>query len=166
VGRLIVRRNAVSEMLGAILIALITISMAVTYVSLAGQSASRQAMSLCDLMRVVQKRQRQLLSLAYWSVDGSGRVHLYIYNYGKENATIWDPVTKQYGYIYVQGSRVKVQMYEVRAPAHRPMSDSEAIRPGILVDISFTPPSQSPTLDILLWTGEGAFFVWKISLPQ
>lgn len=140
-----VYRRGVSEVLGAILIAVMVISMSTAYALWAGQSGQRQAMSMADVIRAAERRQRQLLSLTYAYRDGQGRVHLYIYNYGSEASTV---------------SRLFVGSQEI--------TDSNVI--GVVLppksgpyELAFT-CSVSGSVDVLLLTAEGGTFIWKVNL--
>jgi hypothetical protein len=79
-------RRGVSEVLGAILIAVIVMAMSATYVMLEAGRSTRETMSIVDLIRAAEKRQKQLLSLTYYYKQGDS-LKLYIYNYGEESST-------------------------------------------------------------------------------
>ena len=58
-------RRGVSEVLGAIVIAVLVLSMSVSYVLLEMERSGRETHSLIDLIRRAERQQRQLLSLIY-----------------------------------------------------------------------------------------------------
>jgi hypothetical protein len=143
VSGLFVRRRAVSEIVGAVLIAMITIAMSVAYVVAGRSVAQSQTLSMVDLIRAAERRQRQLLSLTYYYKYGNN-LDLYLYNYGNENATI---------------KKLFVGNFEV--------TDSRVIGltvvPKELKYVTFR-CDQSGSLDVLLLTEEGGIFIWKINV--
>ena len=76
-------RRGVSEVLGAIVIAVLVLSMSASYVLLEMERSGRETYSIIDLIRKAEKRQKQLLSLIYYQKKGSD-LKIYIYNYGEE----------------------------------------------------------------------------------
>jgi hypothetical protein len=143
VNRPFVRKRAVSEIAGAVLVAMITIAMSVTYVVAGRSVAQSQTLSMVDLIRAAERRQRQLLSLTYYYKHGDN-LDLYLYNYGNENATI---------------KKLFVGNFEV--------TDSRVIGltvvPKELKYVTFG-CNQSGSLDVLLLTEEGGIFIWKINV--
>jgi hypothetical protein len=137
----LVGRRAVSEILGAILVAVITVAISVVYASAGAHTAESQALSMVDVIRAAERRQRQLLSLTYWYLEGSN-LHLFIYNYGNENSTIKALFVGDYNVTGVVGVTVT---------------------PKELKEVSFTCP-RSGLLDVVLLTREGGIFIWKISV--
>jgi len=79
-------KRGVSEVLGAILIALIVAAMSATYVMMEASQSAKKTMSIVDLIRAAEKRQKQLLSLTYYYKQNNS-LKLYIYNYGEEDST-------------------------------------------------------------------------------
>jgi hypothetical protein len=79
-------RRGVSEVLGAILIAVIVMGMSATYVTLEASRSKAETMSVVDLIRAAERKQRQLLSLIYYYKQGNN-LKLYFYNYGSETST-------------------------------------------------------------------------------
>jgi len=78
--------RAVSEIYGAILIALITLSISAAYIAFSSREAGEQTMTIVDMIRAAEKAQKQHLSLTYFCRHGD-EVRFYIYNYGSENTT-------------------------------------------------------------------------------
>jgi len=60
------RRRGVSEVLGAIVIAVLVLGMTASYVLLEMERSGRETHSITDLIRKAEKRQKQLLSLIYY----------------------------------------------------------------------------------------------------
>jgi flagellin-like protein len=155
VSRLFVRRRAVSEIVGAVLVAMITIAMAVAYVMAGRSTAQSQVLSMVDLIRAAERRQRQLLSLTYAYKDGSGNLHLFIYNYGSETSTpdklyLAEPT-------YVMGSgQYTFDMKQAGTNTPVPCIGSKQ-----LVELTATPAPSQNQFDIILTTAEGGIFIWK-----
>lgn len=139
------RRRGVSEVLGAILIAVMVISMSTAYALWAGQASQRQAMSIADIIRAAERRQRQLLSLTYAYRDGQSRVHLYVYNFGSEASTV--------SRLFVGGQEITDSSVigKVLPPKSGPH------------ELAFV-CSASGSMDVLLATAEGGIFIWTVSL--
>lgn len=130
--------------MGAILVAAIVISMSLTYAFWSEQTAQRQVMSVIDIMRAAEKRQKQLLSLTYAYKDGEERVHLYIYNYGSEASTV--------SKLFIGAQNVTASVYGITLP---PKSGPH--------ELEF-PCHVSGQADVLLITQEGGSFVWRVNL--
>lgn len=79
-------KRAVSEVLGAVLIAVIVMAMSATYIMFEAGRSARETMGIVDLIRAAEKSQSQLLSLTYYYRQDSS-LKLYVYNYGKETST-------------------------------------------------------------------------------
>ena len=79
-------KRATSEVLGAILIAIIVMGMSATYIMLEAGRSTKETMGIVDLIRAAERRQKQLLSLTYYNKQGSN-LKLYLYNYGEEAST-------------------------------------------------------------------------------
>lgn len=151
---IVLRRTAASEMVGAILIAMITIAMSVAY-AIAGRSAAEgQTLSMVDLIRTAEKRQRQLLSLTYAYKDGNGRLHLFIYNYGSE--TVKPERLYLAGTVYTEGSGGN--SFSMKDAYGNPVS---TIDPSQLVELTVPQPPGQPSFDVVLVTAEGGVFIWK-----
>ena len=160
--KLVNRRRATSEMVGAILIAMITVAMAVAYAAAGRSMVGSQALSMVDVIRAAERRQRQLLSLSYAYKDGEGNLHLFIYNYGSEACT----PDKLYiaGQTYTCGSGSYT--FDMRqAGTNSPFSPSAfPIDQKQLAELRAKPAPGSPQFDVILTTAEGGIFIWKISL--
>jgi hypothetical protein len=134
-----VRRGA-SEVVGAIIVALITMGIAFLYAGHALFEVQTRADSMVDLLRRAAKAQRQLLTLSYSYRDGLGRLHVYIYNMGEDNSTIKIAVLGGAEHAGLVGA---------------------VIRPGEMRELVFSNPPPSPT-DLIIMTEEGGIFTWRI----
>jgi hypothetical protein len=145
-------------MLGAMLIALITIAMSAVYVTAGAGTAQSQAMSMVDLIRAAEKRQRQLLSVTYYYKDGNGRLHLFIYNYGAEASTPDKLYMARVAYSYGSGSNT----YDMKqAGGNTPVNCIDSKK---LVELTATPGFPLPSeFEVILTTKEGGIFIWKIT---
>jgi len=148
VSRLFVRRRAVSEIVGAVLIAMITIVMSAAYVMAGRSTAQSQALSMVDLIRAAEREQRQLLSLTYAYKNGSN-LCLYIYNYGSEASTP--------DKLYISGSACSYSIQEYGV-------GNGCIDPKELVMLNATIGSLPSQFDAVFTTKEGGMFTWRINV--
>jgi hypothetical protein len=146
VSRLIVRRRAASEIVGAILIAIITASISVAYAFWGGTAVSQQASSIVDVIRQATSRQRQLLSLLHARRGTS--LELYICNYGTE------PSTPER--VYVNGQLGSFQLYDMVSK-----TSCDAINPKRIVRLTLSDPG-TPTVDVILVTNCGGIYTWTV----
>lgn len=79
-------KRGVSEVVGAMLIAVIVLAMSMSWVALEAGRSTEQTTSIVDMIRAAEKSQQQSLSLAYYYKQGSN-LNLFLYNYGTENST-------------------------------------------------------------------------------
>jgi hypothetical protein len=79
-------KRGLSEVVGAILIAIIVLAMSMSWITLETQTTTKQTTSIIDIIRTASKSQTQSLSLAYYYKQDNN-LHLYLYNYGTENST-------------------------------------------------------------------------------
>jgi hypothetical protein len=79
-------KRGVSEVVGAILIAVIVLAMSMSWVALEAGRSTEQTTSIVDMIRAAEKSQQQSLSLAYYYEQGNS-LNLFLYNYGVENST-------------------------------------------------------------------------------
>jgi len=79
-------KRGVSEVVGAILIAVIVLAMSMSWVMMEAGRSSEQTTSIVDMMKAAEKSQQQSLSLAYYYEQGNN-LNLFLYNYGTENST-------------------------------------------------------------------------------
>jgi flagellin-like protein len=142
------RKRGVSEVVGALILAAITVSVAVVYISMATGYAGRGATSLADIMRTAERRQGQLLSAVYCCESG-GNVMVYIYNYGTVSAA---PVK-----VIVNGAEVAWTMKNADTGAL-----CTEISPDVLVELSFPKPSTNP-FDLIITSPEGIIVSWRLS---
>lgn len=151
-----IRRRAASEMLGAIIVAVITIAMSVAYAGYGLTQTQTQTASISDVLRSSAKAQRQLLSLAHYYADGQGKLHVYIYNLGGEDSTLKTVVVGSAKYDVPDAN---VQLRD--AFSHQPISDYR-IAPKELVELSV--PAPAGQTDLLVLTEEGGIFIWRLNL--
>jgi flagellin-like protein len=151
VNRLFVRRRAVSEIVGAVLVAMITIAMSAAYVMAGRSTAQSQALSMVDLIRAAERRQRQLLSLTYFYKDGSN-LYLYIYNYGSEASTP--------DKLYISGSAYSYSIYQ----EYGGTVGNGCIDPKELVVLKTTIDPLLSQFDAIFTTKEGGIFIWRINV--
>jgi flagellin-like protein len=149
VNRLFVRRRAVSEIVGAVLVAMITIAMSAAYVMAGRSTAQSQTLSMVDLIRAAERRQRQLLSLTYFYKDGSN-LYLYIYNYGSEASTP--------DRLYISGTECSYSIYQEYGVGNG------CIDPKELVVLKTTIDPLLSQFDAIFTTKEGGIFIWKINV--
>jgi len=146
-----VKRRAASEMLGAVLIAVITIAMSAAYVMAGSSMAQSQALSMVDLIRAAERRQRQLLSLTYAHRDGSN-LYLYIYNYGSEASTP--------DKLYIGDAACPHSIYQ----EYGGTVGNGRIDPKELVVLKTTINPLLSQFDVIFTTKEGGIFIWKINV--
>lgn len=79
-------KRGVSEVVGAILIAVIVLSMSLSWAAMEAGRSNEQTTSIIDMMKIAEKSQQQSLSLVYYYEQGSN-LNLFLYNYGTENST-------------------------------------------------------------------------------
>ena len=149
--RLFVQRRAVSEIVGAVLIAMITIAMAVAYIVAGRSVAQSQALSMVDLIRAAERRQRQLLSLTYAYKDGSN-LYLYIYNYGSEASTP--------DKLYINGTAYSYSINQ----EYGGIVGNGCIDPKELVVLKITMNQLPSQFDAIFTIKEGGIFIWKINV--
>ena len=142
-----VKRRAVSEVVGAVLIGFIVASMSVAYVFWGGMTVSQQTSSMVDVMRRATSRQRQLLSLVH-HVRSAGSLKLYICNYGTEPSA---PES-----VFVNGQQQSYQMYDMID-----QSACDAIKPKSIVQLTLPDPG-STTVDVILITRDGGIYAWQV----
>jgi len=144
-------RRGVSEVLGAIVIAILVLGMSVSYVLLEMDRAGSETYSVVDLIRGAEKQQKQLLSLIYYRMQG-GRLILYIYNYGEEPSTPQRIMTDK---------EVPLSLVSMENMDTGDMISS--IPPKTLVELTMPAPS-ADSLTLVMVTEEGGVFSWKISV--
>jgi hypothetical protein len=128
--------------------------MSATYVTLEASRSKAETMSVVDLIRAAEKRQRQLLSLTYCYPDGQGRLHLFIYNYGEETSTPNIVIVGQNVY-YKDVNMTSIIMKNMDTGV--PCSD---IPPKMLVELTVP----APAFDFVMLTVEGGIFSWKLNV--
>ncbi|MGD6805867.1 MAG: hypothetical protein ACQCN4_02790 [Candidatus Bathyarchaeia archaeon] len=79
-------KRGVSEVVGAILIAVIVLAMSMSWAVMEAGNTNKQTTSVVDMMKTSERSLRQSLSLAYYYKQGSN-LNLLFYNYGTENST-------------------------------------------------------------------------------
>ena len=79
-------KRGLSEVVGAILIAVIVLAMSMSWVAFEAGRSTEQTTSIVDMIRAGKKSQQQSLSLAYYYKQGNS-LNLFLYNYGVENST-------------------------------------------------------------------------------
>lgn len=149
-------RRAASEVLGAAIIAVITILMTVAYAGYGLTQAQTQTASISDLLRMSARAQRQLLSLTYYYVDGQGGLHVFIYNLGGEDSTLKTVV--------VGSTRYDLPNAQVRlkdALSGQFMDDCR-IPPRKLAEL--TVPAPAGQFDMIVLTDEGGVFIWRLNV--
>lgn len=152
-----VARRAASEMLGAILVAVITVAMSVAYATYGLTRAQTQTASISDVLRTSAKAQRQLLTVSYYYRSGiDGKLRLYIYNMGSEASTLKTVVVGSTKYDLPDPNVMMKDMY-----TNQQITDC-MIQPKRLVELSV--PAPAGQVDIIVLTVEGGIFVWRLSL--
>jgi hypothetical protein len=144
-------KRGASEVLGAIIITVIVMAMSATYVMLEAGRSTRETMGIVELIRAAEKKQKQLLSLTYYYKQGSS-LKLYIYNYGDETSTPKMILIEQ----EVPLSSVSMRNMDTDDTCNN-------IPPKILVEIALPAPDQS-TFTLALFTEEGGFYSWRITV--
>ncbi len=151
---MLVRRRAASEVLGAILVAAITMAMSAAYAGYALTQTRIQTASISDALRSSARAQRQLLSLSYYYSDGQGRLHIFMYNMGGEESTLRT--------VIVGSARYDAPNIEMKdAVTGRSISNCK-IAAKQLVEV--TVPGQQGQIDLLVLTEEGGIFIWRLNL--
>ena len=145
-------RRGVSEVLGAIVIAVLVLGMSASYVLLEMERSGREMYSIIDLIRKAEKRQKQLLSLIYYQKKGSD-LKLYIYNYGEE------PSTPQ----RILADR-EVPLSSVSMKNMDTGKKCNSIPPKTLVELTIKPVPSPDSFTLVIITREGGVFSWKISV--
>jgi hypothetical protein len=145
------RRRGVSEVLGALVIAVLVLSMSVSYVLLEMERSGRETQSIIELIRRAGKRQNQLLSLIYYQKKG-GDLKVYIYNYGEETSTPERILTDR----EVPLSQVSIKDMDTGGAI-------SSIPPKTFVEVTLPAPS-ADSFTLVLITEEGGVFSWKISV--
>jgi hypothetical protein len=79
-------KRGVSEVVGAILIAVIVLGMSFSWAAMEASRSNEQTTSIVDMMKSAEKSQQQSLSLTYYYEQGTD-LNLFLYNYGTENST-------------------------------------------------------------------------------
>ncbi|MBO3809763.1 MAG: hypothetical protein FGF50_09260 [Candidatus Brockarchaeota archaeon] len=151
---MLVRRWAASEVLGAILVAVITMVMCAVYIAYGLVQTQTQTASISDMLRLNAKAQRQLLSLSYYYSDG--KLHIFIYNMGNEESTLKTVVI---GSVKYDLPNPHIRMKD--AVTQNPI-DNCKIAAKQLVEI--TAPRQQGQVDLLVLTEEGGVFIWRLNL--
>ena len=144
-------RRGVSEVLGAIVVAILVLGMSVSYILLEMERAGRETYSIIDLIRKAERRQRQLLSLIFYRRQGSD-LKLYIYNYGDEYSTPKRILTDR-----------EVPLSKVRMRNMDTGEEVSSIPPKTLVELTLPAPS-ADSFTLVIITEEGGVFSWKISV--
>jgi len=144
-------RRGVSEVLGAIVIAVLVLSMSASYILLEMERSGKETYSIIDLIRKAEKRQKQLLSLIYYQKKGDN-LKLYIYNYGEE------PSTPQ----RILADR-EVPLSSVSMKNMDTGKKCNSIPPKTLVELTMPAPA-STSFTLVIITREGGIFSWKISV--
>jgi len=156
-----VKRRGASEMLGAILVAVITVAMAVAYAGYGLTQAQTQMASISDVLRASARAQRQLLSLSYYYRSGAdGKLYAYIYNMGSEVSTLKTVVVGSSK--YDMSNPMDCQYVQMKDACTRQSIGNYAIQPKELVELSVTAPAGQ--LDLLVMTDEGGIFIWRLNL--
>ena len=150
------KRRAASEMLGAIIVAVVTIAMSVAYAGYGLTQAQAQTASISDVLRSSARAQRQLLTLTYYCRSGDGRLRAYIYNMGSEDSTLKTIIV---GPVKYDLPNANVQLRD--AVSGQPIGDCR-VAPKRLVELSV--PAQSGQVDVLVLTEEGGKFIWRLSM--
>ena len=145
-------KRAASEVLGALLIASIVIAISSTWLAFEASRATKQTLSVVDIIRAAGRRQRQLLSLTYYHKHGSN-LDLYVYNYGEEVSTIKFIVIDQT--IVLPDSMENMNTGEI--------ANLLPIPPKNLVKLELNIDPSKSDFVVLLLTNEGGIFSWKLS---
>jgi len=145
-------RRGVSEVLGAIVIAVLVLGMSASYILLEMERSERETFSLIDLIRRAERRQKILLSLIYYQVN-DGQLEVYIYNFGDVSVTPVKILTD-----------VEVDLFEIYdASVNNGGLPLNEIPSETLVKLVLPVPS-TDTFSFVLVTEEGGIFVWEMML--
>lgn len=149
-------KRGLSEIVGALLVSSIIIAMAVAWVAWESPTLTKQTLSIIEVIRAVEKRQSQLLSLLYYyrSSEVNPKLLLYIYNYGRVPATIKN--------VYIKGVLIAHERLIVKDAASGRIITNYLIEPRETVEVTVLGAPVEDTLTILLLTEEGGMFVWEI----
>lgn len=151
-------RRGVSEVTGALLIALVMISVAVAWLMLEAPRISRESMGVIEALRAAARRQRQLLSILYYYRTSDGKLRIYLYNYGSEDSTI----SGDKGIILAGSVVLREQVVMKDAESGSSITDYK-VRPRQTVEMTF-PSCPSGTFDLIIRTEEGGLFVWELKI--
>jgi len=145
-------RRGVSEVLGAIVIAILVLGMSASYILFEMERSERETFSLIDLIRRAERRQKILLSLIYYQVN-DGQLEVFLYNFGDVSATPVKILTD-----------VEVDSFEIYDAS---VGDGglrlDVIPSETLVKLVLPVPSEN-TFSFVLVTEEGGIFVWEMML--
>jgi len=145
-------RRGVSEVLGAIVIAVLVLGMSASYILLEMERSERETFSLIDLIRRAERRQKILLSLIYYQVN-DGQLEVYIYNFGDVSVTPVKILTD-----------VEVDSFEIYdASVNNGGLTLNEIPSETLVKLVLPVPS-TDAFSFVLVTEEGGIFVWEMML--
>ncbi|MEM4143985.1 MAG: hypothetical protein QW445_07610 [Candidatus Bathyarchaeia archaeon] len=152
-------RRGASEIVGALIILGITMAMAVSYVSLSAMKVDTQMSSFADIIRARAKAQNQLLSLSYYYQDSNMKLHLFIYNAGKEDAAV--------SKLFVGAARYDMPQAVIFGDVvFKDVSNGQSTDPVVparkLVEV--IAPSAAAPFDVVVITAEKAYFVWRVTL--
>jgi len=143
-------RRGVSEVLGAIVIAILVLGMTASYVLLEMERSGRETHSIIDLIRKAEKRQKQLLSLIYYQRSGgNSKVYIY-YNYRDEVSTPQRILTDR-----------EVPLSEVSMKNMDAGEACSSIPPKTLVELTLPDPASS-NFTLVIITREEGVFSWRI----
>ena len=142
-------RRGVSEVLGAIVMAVLVLGMTASYVLLEMERSGRETHSIIDLIRKAEKRQKQLLSLIYYQRSG-GSLKVYIYNYGDEASTPQRILTDR-----------EVPLSQISMKNMDAGEMCSSIPPKTLVELTLPDPASS-NFTLVIITREGGVFSWRI----
>jgi len=145
-------RRGVSEVLSAILIAVIVMGMSISYTLFEMERSERQTMSLIDLIRGAEIRQKQLLSLIYYYEEG-GVLKVYIYNFGDVPSTPKRIFTDR---------EVPLSEVTIKDPSSGELYDT--ILPKTLVEIALPAPAEAGIFTLVILTEKGGIFSWEMSV--
>jgi len=145
-------RRGVSEVLGAIVIAVLVLGMSASYILFEMERSERETFSLIELIRRAERRQKILLSLIYYQVN-DGQLEVFLYNFGDVSATPVKILTD-----------VEVDSFEIYDAS---VGDGglrlDVIPSETLVKLVLPVPSEN-TFSFVLVTEEGGIFVWEMML--
>ena len=142
-------RRGASEVLGAIVIAVLVLGMSVSYVLLEMGRAGRETLSMIELLRRAERRQKQLLSLVFYRASG-GSLYVYLYNFGEAEAALTRILTDR----EVPPSEATLRNADTGEVI-------DVIPPRILVELVIPAPSMDE-FTLVLVTDAGGVFSWKL----